>query len=157
VLLKKLIVAAGLVTAAWASLANANAAPLLQSGDSPSSVSIANNSGGNIVDFAMDAAGYREAGTMVRFTGRCDSACTLFLGLPAQQTCVSKGAYFRFHAPFGVSDRAQRTAQAYLMHKYPSWVRAWIGHNNGLTHQLITMDYNYASRFMPTCDVVASR
>lgn len=121
------------------------------------SVSISNNSGGSIAMFALSAAEYRSSGTLVKFTGRCDSACTLFLGLPSQQTCVSKGAFFRFHAPFGVSAAAQRTAQTYLMHKYPSWVRSWIAHNRGLTRELITMDYAYASKFMSSCDRVATR
>ena len=123
----------------------------------PSSVTIANNSGGTIAAFAMDTADYRSSGTQVKFMGRCDSACTLFLSLPSNQTCVSRGASFRFHAPFGVSARAQQSAQAYLMGKYPRWVRAWIKSNNGLSRQLITMNYNYASQFMRSCDVVASR
>ena len=121
------------------------------------SISISNNSGGNIAEYALSAAEYRSSGTLVKFTGRCDSACTLFLGLPSHQTCLSRGAFFRFHAPFGVSASAQRMAQAYLMRKYPGWVRAWISHNRGLTHNLITMDYSYASRFMTSCDSVATR
>lgn len=129
----------------------------LTSAQATSTVSIANNSGGVIAEYAMNAASYRDAGTLVKFTGRCDSACTLFLSLPTNQTCVSKGAYFRFHSPFGVAARQQRMAQSYLMRKYPGWVRQWIGYNNGLTHQLITMDYSYASKFMRSCDDVASR
>jgi hypothetical protein len=128
-----------------------------ETANSRSTVSISNNSGGTIADFALSAAEYQSAGTLVQFDGRCDSACTLFLGLPSHQTCINQGAYFRFHAPFGVSARAQRIAQAYLMHKYPGWVRAWIGRNNGLTSQLVTMDYGYASKFIRTCDRVASR
>jgi hypothetical protein len=125
--------------------------------NAPPSVSIANNSGGVIAQYAITAADYRNSGTLVKFMGRCDSACTLFLGLPAGQTCVASAAYFRFHAPFGVSDHAQRSAQNYLMSRYPRWVRQWINQKSGLTHQLITMDYNYASKFMRRCDVVASR
>lgn len=122
-----------------------------------STVFIRNNSGGMIAKYAMIAANYRNTGTQVNFVGRCDSACTLFLGLPASQTCVSRGAYFRFHSPFGVSARQQGMAQDYLLRKYPDWVRQWIGQRNGLTRQLKTMDYSYASKFMRTCDAVASR
>ena len=138
-------------------LTGAEAGTGVPGGTAPVSVSIANNSGGVIAQYAISAADYRNSGTFVKFTGRCDSACTLFLALPADQTCVASGAYFRFHAPFGVSDHAQRMAQNYLMSRYPTWVRQWINQKSGLTHQLITMDYNYASRFMRTCDVVASR
>jgi hypothetical protein len=120
-------------------------------------VLISNNSGGNIAAFAADAAGYRDSGTRVQFTGRCDSACTLFLGLPSRQICVAPGAYFRFHSPSGASASAEHVAQNYLMRKYPGWVRAWIGRNHGLSHQLITMDYGYASQHIKTCATFASR
>jgi hypothetical protein len=141
----------------FASITLASAEATDSTDSSPSAVSISNNSGGSIAVFALSAAEYRSSGTQVKFAGRCDSACTLFLGLPNTQTCISEGAVFRFHAPFGVSAPAQRAAQAYLMHKYPRWVRAWIGHNRGLTRQLITMNYAYASKFMRTCTSVTSR
>jgi hypothetical protein len=122
-----------------------------------SSVSISNNSGGNIAAFALSVANYRSSGTLVKFDGRCDSACTLFLGLPSQQTCINRGASFRFHAPHSGSARSVQIAQAYLMRRYPVWVRSWIGRHNGLTSTLITMDYSYASKFIRTCDSIASR
>ena len=127
-------------------------------GDSqPAEISIANNSGGNIATFAVEVASYRNAGTRLRFNGRCDSACTLFLGLPSNQTCVSQGAYFRFHSPSAGSARSELIAQNYLMRKYPGWVRNWIAQHNGLSHQLITMDYTVASRYMQTCNSFASQ
>jgi len=118
---------------------------------------ISDNSGGNIAAFAATAASYRSSGTLVQIVGRCDSACTLFLGLPSRQLCVTPGAYFRFHAPSGVPAAAERVAQNYLMQKYPGWVRSWIGRKHGLTSQLITMDYNYAGQFLQTCPTLASR
>jgi hypothetical protein len=121
------------------------------------SVSIFNNSGGVIVVFALKLAEYRDAGTLVKFSGRCDSACTLFLSLPKQQTCITRGAYFRFHAPSARSSRAERLAQAFLMAKYPDWVRSWIQEKGGLSARLFKMDYGYASRFIPGCEIVALR
>jgi hypothetical protein len=121
------------------------------------SVTIGDNSGGTIADFAISTAQYRNDGTRISFTGQCDSACTLFLSLPTAQTCVSHGATFRFHAPFGVSPRAQATATAYLLRSYPNWVRNWIAQKHGLTRELLTMDYAFASKFMRSCDAVASR
>ena len=136
---------------------SAQAVTFSELSESQLSVSIANNSGGNIASFAVEAAGYRNAGTMVRFSGRCDSACTLFLGLPTIQTCVSQGAYFRFHSPSAGSARSEHIAQNYLMRKYPGWVRNWIAQHNGLSHQLITMDYSTASQHMQTCNSFASQ
>ncbi len=156
-LLRTIVVSSTCVAALWASLFVARAAPLTETGNFLPTVSISNNSGGNIAAFAVAVARYRGAGTLVMFNGRCDSACTLFLGLPARQTCISRGAFFRFHSPSAGSMRSERLAQAYLMRKYPNWVRAWIARKNGLTHQLITMNYDYASQFMQTCNSVASR
>ncbi len=122
------------------------------------SVSISNNSGGQIVHYALRAAKYRSNKTLVRFAGRCDSACTLYLGLPSHQTCIAKGAFFRFHAPSARNPRAQRAAQNYLMKKYPGWVRSYISSRGGLGRQLVTMDYGYASQFIRSCSSrVASR
>lgn len=121
------------------------------------SVSISNNSGGRIIDYAKKAAQFRNSGAMVRFTGRCDSACTLYLALPKHQTCISPGAYFRFHSPSARSQRSARMAQSYMMRKYPGWVKSWIARNGGLSGRLVTMDYSYASKFMRSCASVASR
>lgn len=162
--IKTLILGAGVLTAACmvGAVANAeNSVPPASEEQSlpPSrkSVSISNNSGGMIVVFALQVAEYRDAGTLVKFSGRCDSACTLFLSLPKQQTCISPGAYFRFHAPAARSSRTERLAQAFLMGKYPDWVRSWIQEKGGLSNQLFRMDYAYASRFIPGCEVIALR
>jgi hypothetical protein len=115
------------------------------------SISISNNSGGVIVLFALKVAKYRDAGTLVKFSGRCDSACTLFLSLPKQQTCINSGANFVFHAPSAKSLRAERGARTFLMAQYPAWVRSWIQGKGGLSNQLLKLDYAYASQFIPSC------
>jgi hypothetical protein len=121
------------------------------------SVSISNNGGGYVIQFALKVAEYRDAGTLVKFSGRCDSSCTLFLSLPQNQICLNPGAYFRFHSPSGANARAIRVAQSFMMKKYPGWVRNWIHQQGGLSRQLIKMDYAYASGFIPSCAAVALR
>jgi hypothetical protein len=128
--------------------------PIQSSGKS---VSILNNSGGKIALFAIKLAEYRDEGTLVKFSGRCDSACTLFLSLPKRQICINPGAYFRFHTPSARSSRSERSAQTFLMGKYPDWVRSWIQERGGLSHRVFRMDYAYASQFIPGCGVVALR
>jgi hypothetical protein len=114
--------------------------------------------GGRIIDFALQAAQYRESHRHLRFAGQCDSACTLFLALPRNQMCVSPGAYFRFHAPYSANQRAAFKAKEYLLRKYPGWVRSFIAQRGGLTSNLITMDYAVASKYIPVCrSSVASR
>ena len=114
-------------------------------------VEIGNDSGGFVADYAIRLYEMRQARQKVRFIGVCDSACTLFLALPAEQTCITKGTYFRFHAPSAPSASAATAVAAYMMRKYPQWVRAWITAEGGLSDQLATMDYAYAQNFMRTC------
>ena len=92
----------------------------------------------------------KEERRKVKFVGVCDSACTLFLALPAEQTCITDGAYFRFHAPSAPSASAAEAVGAYMMRKYPVLVRAWLAAQGGLSDRLATMSYQYAQNFMRT-------
>jgi hypothetical protein len=120
-------------------------------------IRISSNSGGRIGDFMMRLHQYKSQGSLVQFAGNCDSACTLLLALPRSNTCLTSGAVFRFHAPSAGSARMSLSAKRYMMAQYPGWVRSWIANNNGLTAKLISMDYSYASKFMRSCNEVASR
>jgi hypothetical protein len=126
--------------------------------NSASIVLISADHGGNIIEYALQAAEYKKDKTNLRVVGLCDSACTMYLTLPAEQLCVAPTSQFRFHAPLAANDRARKSAQDFLMAKYPRWVRDWIKYNGGLTTQLIAMDYGTSSKFLATCEsVVAQR
>jgi hypothetical protein len=114
-------------------------------------VEIGNDNGGYVAEYALRLYAMKDARQRVRFEGVCDSACTLFLALPAEQTCITEGTYFRFHAPSAPSASAAAAVAAYMMRKYPRWVRAWIVAQGGLSDRLATMDYQYAQNFMRTC------
>jgi hypothetical protein len=114
-------------------------------------VEIGNDGGGLVAEYALRLYEMQEAKQDVEFVGRCDSACTLFLALPTELTCITEGAYFRFHAPSAPSASAAAAVRAYMMRKYPDWVRAWIVAQGGLSDRLATMSYEYASKFMRTC------
>src|SRR5688572_32932908 len=116
------------------------------------SVSIRNDRGGHAISYALKMMKLRESGRPVRFVGRCASACTLYLALPSEQTCVSSGATFRFHAPYGAHRSGNAFMARYMLKSYPGWVRSWIHENGGLWSRTIVMDYSYASRFMRICD-----
>ena len=120
-------------------------------GEFRDAVEIGNDSGGYVAEYALRLYEMREARQKVRFVGVCDSACTLFLALPAGQTCIAEGAYFRFHAPSAPSTSATAAVAAYMMRKYPQWVRAWIATQGGLSDRLTTMSYGYAQKFIRTC------
>jgi hypothetical protein len=115
------------------------------------SVSISNNKGGVILNYMTKLHQYRKNNVLVKFNGRCDSACTLYLSLPREQTCISRKASFRFHLPMHPSPKTARAAHGFMLRQYPEWVRTWIEQQGGLTRKLKTMNYTYASRFIPPC------
>lgn len=120
-------------------------------------IQVADDSGGEIIDYIFNVADYRESRAELHITGRCDSACTLYLSLPRQQLCITADAYFRFHAPVDDQNRPDPDAKDIMMGKYPGWVRQWIAANHGLDQRLITMTSDYARQFLPTCKDTASK
>ncbi len=107
-----------------------------------------------MIDYLVQMMKWRQSGTKVKFAGRCDSACTIYLSLPRDQTCITRGATFGFHAPKAAAPEASRIAHDYLLTRYPEWVKTWIASRGGLSRKLITMDYGYASQFLDRCDHV---
>jgi hypothetical protein len=140
--------ARGLVTQ---TVANYETEPVDDGIFSKTSLTVSDEPGGYILDFALRMLTWRQNGTAVRFTGRCDSACTLYLALPYEQTCVAEGASFRFHAPTAEAGQASEVAQHYMLNTYPGWVKSWIDAMGGLTGELITMNFEYARRHMRVC------
>ncbi len=148
-------VSAALVAVPLAFLAIDSAHALPTMGSSP--LTIRNDRGGQVIHYALRMLRLKEAGRSVRFSGSCDSACTLFLALPASRTCVSPGASFGFHLPYGSSAEGNRIAAGYLTSSYPGWVRSWIASRGGLNGQIKRMSYSYASRYLPTCPQSAKK
>jgi hypothetical protein len=121
----------------------------------PKSIDIHDENGGAIIDYAMRLAEYREGEVKVRITGRCDSACTLFLSLPTSQLCISENAYFRFHAPIDDENKIDPVATELMMRKYPEWVRTWIAEREGLDSRLLTMTSEQTLPHVPRCSVTS--
>lgn len=132
-------------------LKDARATTGIPDGDVGKYTSIRSNSGGYVARFALQVAQHERTGQRVRFLGRCDSSCTLFLSLPPHQTCIAPGAYFRFHAPQAKSAKTRAVAQQFMMRRYPPWVQAWIVKNGGLSSALLRMDFDYASQHLRQC------
>lgn len=144
------IAAAGLVLLSSTELVKAN--PLMGPSRSHEYVTIGSDRGGYVIKYALRMLKWRKSGTSLRFAGRCESACTIYLALPSDQTCIVPGASFRFHAPYGAGTKKDnRIALSYMLNSYPGWVRSWIRSRGGLTRQLISMDYGYASKHMRAC------
>jgi hypothetical protein len=146
-------------TAAATGLSDDAVAP---SGESPApnaggSLALGDERGGYVIEYARHAMELRKRGTALHFTGRCESACTLYLSLPHDQTCIAPGASFRFHAPVAATKSASQIAESYMLSVYPDWVKSWINSKGGLSRHLITMDYEYASQYISACRSLAKR
>jgi hypothetical protein len=118
----------------------------------PGTLVIRDDPGGYIAAHAVKLLEWQEKGISLRFAGQCDSACTLYLALPYEQTCISNGASFRFHAPTAENEDVAKFAKDYMLLSYPAWVRSWIEEKGGLSSDLITMDYAYARQHMRACE-----
>jgi hypothetical protein len=112
---------------------------------------IRNDRGGVVIDYAIRKLKLEREKRFVRFDGRCDSACTLFLALDNSQTCLTASARFGFHLPFGSTPRGNKVAASFLMKHYPRWVHNWLRANGGLSNRVKVMPHDYASQFIKPC------
>jgi len=146
---------AGLASAAEAASEPGQSDVRIQSADRRihAAIEIQDDGGGFVADYALRLYEMEDAKQKVEFVGRCDSACTLLLALPANQACIREGAYFRFHAPSAPTALAAAAVSGYMMRQYPKWVRAWIVAHGGLSDRLSTMSYVYANKFMRACSL----
>lgn len=117
---------------------------------------IANDRGGSIVTYAQEIRRLRHQNKLVVFNGQCASACTMYLSLSSDRTCIAPGASFLFHSAYGASADMNAWGTDFMYNQYPAWVRDWVAQNGGLTDRLIRMDYAYASRFMRPCRVTST-
>ena len=115
---------------------------------------VKNNPGGPMIGYAMTSLRFREQGYMVRFNGFCDSACTLLLGLPAEQLCLNPGASFGFHLPYGSTRKVNKAAEEYLYAQYPDWVRDWISDQGGLRSRVKRMYFGTANAHIKRCNAL---
>ena len=115
------------------------------------SSTILQDGGGEVASYALQVRRAANSKQLIRFAGRCDSACTLYLQLPRSQTCILPGASFGFHLPSGGHERSNRRAARFLLNSYPGWVRSWIAGQGGLKSQLVRMDYGYARQYVRAC------
>jgi hypothetical protein len=105
-------------------------------------LTIRNDHGGNLGDYADRFAAIARRGERVAIAGLCTSACTLVLGLA--RACVTPRARFGFHRAYEIDGRGRylrdsSAGTAYLMASYPPQVKAWIARHGGLTRRLKVM------------------
>jgi len=155
-------ISAAILVAATPALANpeaaiiASAPPAVNVASTASVHVIANDRGGSIVSYAQDVRRLRDQNKLVVFNGQCASACTMYLSLDTNRTCIAPGASFVFHRAYGASADMNEWGTNFMIRQYPAWVRDWVAQNGGLTDRLIRMDYSYASRYLRPCRVTSA-
>lgn len=110
-----------------------------------------NDRGGYVVDYAIKLLTLKQSRIFVKFAGKCDSACTIYLALDKDLSCIGPFAKFGFHLPSGSNSRGNKIAANFLWNSYPYWVRKWLRANGGLSNRLKTMPYEYASQYLEPC------
>jgi hypothetical protein len=150
------VLAAGTASANPETRIIASAPPVVNVVSSASVHVIANDRGGSVVSYAQEVRRLRNQDKLVVFNGQCASACTMFLSLNSDRTCIAPGASFVFHRAYGASADMNAWGTDFMIRQYPAWVRDWIARNGGLTDRLIRMDYAYASRYMRPCRVTSA-
>ncbi len=91
-----------------------------------------NDPGGSVDLYAMAAAQSTEP---IRIVGRCESACTEYLG--ARDVCVSPGARFMFHAAHNADGSRNERGVRVMLAYYPPPLREWLNEQGGLTSKPI--------------------
>lgn len=110
---------------------------------------ITNDNGGRYSDYVARVEQARWSGERVVIDGPCESACTLYLNLPAHQLCATARGRFAFHTAidpqFGYPHPA--TTQK-VWDAYPPKVRIWLGQRGGLWMDVKTVS---ARQFVRAC------
>jgi hypothetical protein len=89
---------------------------------------VTNDPGGSVDLYAMAAALSAEP---IRIVGRCESACTEYLG--AREVCISPGARFMFHAAHNADGSRNEQGVRVMLASYPPSLREWLYEQGGLS------------------------
>jgi hypothetical protein len=126
-----------------------------------SDVTIAGQNGGSVRAHVSQVVDYDRAGTHLRVTGACVSACTLILALPPDRICVGPNARFGFHQPFTGGGRNEHHQSdmpltglgSAMIDAYPPFVQRWLKANYGglPTGRPQFMGYDVLKAYYPTC------
>jgi hypothetical protein len=87
----------------------------------PATMVIQSDRGGNVEARVHQIEQLRKAGTKVEIRGRCDSACTMLIGLP--KACVAHTARLGFHGP-----QSQYYGISLSPHQFEYWSRVMAGY-----------------------------
>src|ERR1051325_2005729 len=118
-------------------------------------VLIRNDGGGDILRYVAKYLSLQWRGERVVIDGDCFSACTLALGLLANdRRCFTTRARLGFHAAWedlGSTRVPNPLGTAILWLDYPYEVRDWISRHGGLTSRVIYLEGKELAAIYPPC------
>jgi|SRR5438445_8031135 len=83
--------------------------------------------GGLFVHFDPIVQQYNQSGEPFRIEGRCQSACTMFLGI--RNVCIVRSAQLGFHAGHDRQRNIKASATNHMMNAYNAKLRAYLTAN----------------------------
>jgi len=95
--------------------------------------------GGRFARFDPVINQYNQSGELFRIGGRCQSACTMFLGI--RNVCVSRDATLLFHAGSNRTRVVSASATEHVLAAYNAKLRAYLMSN----HYMDTLEYRAIS------------
>jgi hypothetical protein len=120
-----------------------------------SDVLIKNDGGGNIPQYVARYLALQLSGERVVIEGDCLSACTLALGLLADnQRCFTKDVRLGFHAAWTIAGGVRTRdpfGTALFWSVYPPKIRYWISRHGGLTEKVIYLEGKKLAAMYPPC------
>jgi hypothetical protein len=129
-------------------------AMMLSSTVEANTIYISEDYGGYVVDYHHRKVEWKRSNTRVEFHGNCESACTIYLGLPKKRLCMTENARFGFHKPFieGEHDpNILKQSERYLLSQYPKWVQKWIKLVGGLKQHIVYMPNSIIEKHIKRC------
>jgi hypothetical protein len=118
-------------------------------------VLIKNDGGGDIPQYIAKYLYLQLSGERVVIDGDCLSACTLALGLLAQdRRCFTKKARLGFHAAWeesGTFRIRHPLGTDFFWLVYPPEIRRWISGHGGLTSRMIYLEGKELAAMYPPC------
>ena len=120
-----------------------------------SEVLIKNDGGGDIPQYIAKYLNLQLSGERVVIDGDCLSACTLALGLLAQdRRCFTNKARLGFHAAyteFGALRIRNPFGTDVFWLVYPPEIRRWISRHGGLASRMIYLEGKELAAMYPPC------
>ena len=95
--------------------------------------------GGQFTRFDPVVSEHNQSGELFRIEGRCQSACTLFLGI--RNVCIDRNATLLFHAGHDRNKNITTSSTGHLLSAYNASLRDYVTSN----HYMDTLEFHSIS------------